>query len=88
VTVSSGLPLNLTVNGTPSNTGSVAVDRPNVVGDWQLADPAVQQWFNTGGIRRQREVHLRQRGPQRAALAGTLQSRPGGRTRRFGSPNA
>jgi hypothetical protein len=50
VTVSSGLPLNLTVNGTPSNTGSVAVDRPNVVGDWQLADPAVQQWFNTAAF--------------------------------------
>jgi len=46
VTVDSGIPLNLTVNGNPSNTGSGA-DRPNVVGEWHLSDPTVQEWFNT-----------------------------------------
>jgi hypothetical protein len=49
VTVNSGMPLNLTVNGNPSNTGSGA-DRPNVVGDWHLANPTVQQWFNTAAF--------------------------------------
>lgn len=46
LTISSGLPLNITVNGNPSNTGS-GVDRPNVVGPWQLANPSVAEWFNT-----------------------------------------
>jgi hypothetical protein len=49
VTVSTGLPLNITVNGNPSNTGS-GVDRPNVVGKWQLADPTVAEWFNTAAF--------------------------------------
>jgi len=50
VTVDSGLPLNLTVNGNPSNTGPFGADRPNVVGDWQLSDPTVQEWFNTAAF--------------------------------------
>jgi hypothetical protein len=45
------MPLNLTVNGDPANTGSTGVvgitDRPNVVGNPQLSDPTVQEWFNT-----------------------------------------
>jgi hypothetical protein len=45
VTVASGLPLNLTVNGNPANTGQA--DRPNVVGDWRVEHPTVEQWFNT-----------------------------------------
>jgi len=49
LTVSTGLPLNLSVNGNPSNTGS-GVDRPNVVGNWQLANPTVQEWFNTAAF--------------------------------------
>ena len=49
VTVSTGLPLNLTVNGNPSNTGS-GVDRPNVVGNRQLANPTVGEWFNTAAF--------------------------------------
>ncbi len=48
-TVSTGLPLNITVNGNPSNTGS-GVDRPNVVGNWQLANPSVGEWFNTAAF--------------------------------------
>jgi hypothetical protein len=48
-TVSTGLPLNITVNGNPSNTGS-GVDRPNVVGNWQLANPSVREWFNTAAF--------------------------------------
>ena len=48
VTVDSGLPLNLSVNGTPSNSGQA--DRPNVVGDWHLANPTVQEWFNTAAF--------------------------------------
>ncbi|PWU10262.1 MAG: hypothetical protein C5B51_04620 [Terriglobia bacterium] len=47
LTVSTGMPLNVTVNGSPSNTGATtSVDRPNVVGDWRLANPAVAEWFN------------------------------------------
>ena len=48
ITVNTGMPLNLSVNGTPSNTGGA--DRPNVVGDWHLANPTVQQWFNTAAF--------------------------------------
>jgi hypothetical protein len=48
LSISSGAPLNLTVNGNPSNTGQS--DRPNVVGDWQLENPTVEQWFNTSAF--------------------------------------
>jgi Carboxypeptidase regulatory-like domain/TonB dependent receptor len=48
-TVSSGMPLNITVNGNPSNTGS-GVDRPNVVGNWQLSNPTIGEWFNTAAF--------------------------------------
>jgi hypothetical protein len=48
-TVSTGMPLNITVNGNPSNTGSGA-DRPNVVGNWQLANPSVAEWFDTAAF--------------------------------------
>lgn len=50
VTVDTGLPLNLTVNGNPSNSGPYGADRPNVVGNWHLADPTVQEWFNTAAF--------------------------------------
>ena len=50
VTVDSGFPLNLTVNGNPSNSGPFGADRPNVVGDWHLSDPTVQEWFNTAAF--------------------------------------
>lgn len=51
VTVDTGVPLNLTVNGNPSNSGGEGqADRPNVVGDWHLADPTVQEWFNTAAF--------------------------------------
>ncbi len=54
VTVDTGLPLNLSVNGNPSNTGQGTVvglnDRPNVVGNWHLANPTVQEWFNTAAF--------------------------------------
>jgi len=49
VTVNTGMPLNLTVNGEPSNNGDPS-DRPNVVGNWQLANPTVQEWFNTAAF--------------------------------------
>lgn len=50
-TVSTGMPLNVTVNGSPSNTGATtSVDRPNVVGNWQLANPTVAEWFNTAAF--------------------------------------
>jgi hypothetical protein len=48
-TVSTGVPLDITVNGNPSNTGS-GVDRPNVVGNWQLPNPSVNEWFNTAAF--------------------------------------
>jgi len=51
LTVSTGMPLNVTVNGSPSNTGATtSVDRPNVVGNWQLANPTVGEWFNTAAF--------------------------------------
>jgi hypothetical protein len=54
VTVDTGLPLNLSVNGNPSNTGQGTVvginDRPNVIGDWHLANPTVREWFNTAAF--------------------------------------
>ena len=48
LTMTSGAPLNLTVNGNPSNTGQS--DRPNVVGEWRLEHPTVGQWFNTAAF--------------------------------------
>ena len=45
VTFNSGDPLDLTVNGNPSN--SSGTDRPNVVGDWQIDNPTASRWFNT-----------------------------------------
>ena len=42
------MPLNLSVIGTPSNSGQA--DRPNVVGDWHLANPTVQEWFYTAAF--------------------------------------
>jgi hypothetical protein len=54
VTVDTGMPLNLTVQGDPSNTGQQSItgnnDRPNVVGDWRLNNPTVQEWFNTAAF--------------------------------------
>jgi hypothetical protein len=54
VTVNTGMPINLSVNGDPANTGSTGVvgitDRPNVVGNPQLANPTVQEWFNTAAF--------------------------------------
>jgi hypothetical protein len=51
LTVSTGMPLNVTVNGSPSNTGATtSVDRPNVVGNWHVANPTVAEWFNTAAF--------------------------------------
>jgi hypothetical protein len=44
------MPLNLTANGNPSNSGTAGADRPNVVGNWHLANPTVQEWFNTAAF--------------------------------------
>lgn len=50
-TATAGMPLNVTVNGSPSNTGATtSVDRPNVVGNWQLTNPSVAEWFNTAAF--------------------------------------
>ncbi len=48
VTASTGFPVNLTESTDPSNTGQN--DRPNVVGDWHLANPGVNEWFNTAAF--------------------------------------
>jgi len=48
VTATSGAPLDLSVAGNPSN--SSGTDRPNVVGDWHLDNPTVDQWFNTAAF--------------------------------------
>lgn len=51
LTIDTGMPLNVTVSGSPSNTGATtSVDRPNVVGNWQLANPTVAEWFNTAAF--------------------------------------
>ena len=42
------MPLNLSVNGEPANTGGA--DRPNVFGKWHLANPTVEEWFNTAAF--------------------------------------
>ncbi|MGD0963583.1 MAG: carboxypeptidase regulatory-like domain-containing protein [Candidatus Acidiferrales bacterium] len=45
LTIDSGFPLNLTENTNPSNVGGT--DRPNINGNWHLAHPTIQEWFNT-----------------------------------------
>ena len=49
-THSSGSPLNLSVQGNPSNTGNP--DRPDIVGDWRLPDDqrSLERWFNTAAL--------------------------------------
>jgi hypothetical protein len=54
VTVDTGMLVNVSLNGDPSNTGTQSNtgnnDRPNVVGTWQLSNPTVQEWFNTAAF--------------------------------------
>jgi hypothetical protein len=54
VTINSGIPVNLSVTGNPSNSGQGSLvgnnDRPNVVADWHLGDRTVQRWFNTSAF--------------------------------------
>jgi hypothetical protein len=61
LTVSSGLPFNLTVTGNPSNTGTGlggSNDRPNIVGNYHaainsstnIATRTKAQWFNTSAF--------------------------------------
>src|SRR6185437_13151875 len=46
LTLRSGQPFTLGVNGDIANTGNTNYMRPNVVGDWQVANPNPSQWFN------------------------------------------
>lgn len=48
VTLAAGMPMNLTVLGQPSNTGSGQLDRPNVVGEWKLSrdERTLNRYFN------------------------------------------
>jgi len=46
LTLRSGQPYSLTVNGDIANTGNVNYERPNVIGDWHVANPSVARWFN------------------------------------------
>jgi hypothetical protein len=50
VTFSSGLRVNVTVNGNPANTGTP--NRPNVVRDWRLpsGQQSLDRWFDTGAF--------------------------------------
>jgi hypothetical protein len=50
VTLSTGSPMSLTVQGSPSNSGGK--DRPDVVGDWHLPKDqrSVQRFFNTAAF--------------------------------------
>jgi len=49
-TLTTGRPVNLSVQGNPSNTGQP--DRPDVVGDWELseAERSLNRWFNTAAF--------------------------------------
>jgi outer membrane receptor protein involved in Fe transport len=52
VTLASGRPYSLTVQGNPANTGTIGiVNRPNVVGDPHGAVRTLQQDFNTAAFR-------------------------------------
>ncbi len=44
-TIQSGMPLNLGIQGDRAGTGTGG-QRPNVIGDWTVAEKAVNQWFN------------------------------------------
>lgn len=48
VTIDSGLPVNLTEAVDNSNTGQN--DRPNIIGNWHLSNPTVNEWFNTAAF--------------------------------------
>ena len=48
LTLTSGAPLDLSVNGNPSNSNGT--DRPNVVGDWRLDEPTAERWFDTSAF--------------------------------------
>jgi len=50
LTLAAGTPMNLTVNGNPSNAG--LADRPNVAGEWQLPrdQRTLQRFFNTAAF--------------------------------------
>lgn len=48
-TASSGSPLTI-ASGVDNSLTGVGADRPNVIGDAKLADPAIQQWFNTAAF--------------------------------------
>ena len=55
VTVQSGQPLSPLIEFDNSNTGNTGgagngYDRPNVAGDWRLANPTPQEWFNTAAF--------------------------------------
>jgi hypothetical protein len=41
------------VDGTDVSLTGLGNDRPNVVGDWRLANPTIQRWFNTSAFTRQ-----------------------------------
>jgi hypothetical protein len=51
MTLRSGQPYSLTVNGDIANTGNTNYMRPDVVGDWHVADPGPSQWFNQAAFR-------------------------------------
>ena len=51
-TFSAGQPVNLSVQGNPSNTGGP--DRPDVIGSWKLSgsERTLERWFNTSAFAR------------------------------------
>jgi hypothetical protein len=53
--LSSGRPINLSVQGNPSNSGGP--DRPDVVGEWRLSEDerTLGRWFNTAAFARQQQ---------------------------------
>jgi hypothetical protein len=55
ITLQSGQPFTPMLEFDNSNTGNTGgagngYDRPNVVGDWHLANPTPQEWFNTAAF--------------------------------------
>jgi hypothetical protein len=72
-TLAVGSPLNLSVQGGPSNTGNP--DRPDVVGDWRLPGDqrTLQRWFNTAAFAPNRQFQYGNAGRNILVAPGTRQ---------------
>jgi len=72
-TLAVGSPLNLSVQGGPSNTGNP--DRPDVVGNWRLPEgqQSLVRWFNTAAFAPNRQYQYGNAGRNILVAPGTRQ---------------